>query len=146
VAKIEASVMVDRTPEEVWKALLDFSNPTLLDPDCLEAKQTSAGPLAVGSTFQLKRSRAPKNPDFLVTEFEPNRRTSFVFTSGPVKGTSQQFSLEAVGGKTKLTRTLEMKYSGFYRLVGPFMTGSMQRQGQGDLERTKRMLESGAKP
>jgi len=145
MAKTEASVMVDRTPEEIWNALFDISNPTLLDPDCLEMRKTSAGPWGVGSTFQLKRSKTPKNPNFLVTEYEPNRKTSFVFTDGPVKGTSQQFSLETIEGKTKLTRKLDMKYSGFFKLVGPFMTGSMQRQGQGDLERTKRLLETGAK-
>jgi uncharacterized protein YndB with AHSA1/START domain len=145
MAKIEASVIVDRPPEEVWNAVLDLSNPKLLDPYCLEAKQTSVGPMGVGTTFQLKRSRTPKNPNFLVTELEPGRRTSFVFTSGPVKGTSQQLSVETIEGKTKLTRTLDVKYSGFYKLVGPFMAGGLQRQAEADLDHTKRMLESGAK-
>jgi carbon monoxide dehydrogenase subunit G len=137
--------MVDRSAEEVWKAITDLSNFRLLDPYCLDAKQTSVGPFGVGTTLQLTRSRTPKNPNFLVTEHEPGRKTSMVFTSGPVKGTTQQFSLEAIEGKTKLTRTLDVKYSGFFKLVGPFMTGSLQRQTEEDLGRTKRMLESGAK-
>ena len=145
MAKTEASVMVDRTPEEIWDALFDVSNPTLLDPDCLEMKKTSAGPWGVGSTFHLKRSKTPRSPNFLVTEYQPNCKTSFVFTSGPVKGTSQQFSLETIEGKTKLTRKFDMRYSGLFKLVGPFMTGRMQRQSQEDLERTKRLLETGAK-
>jgi carbon monoxide dehydrogenase subunit G len=145
MTKIEASVTVDRTAEEVWKAITDFSNPRLLDPYCLSMKQTSAGPFGVGTTFQLTRSRTPKNPNFLVTEDEPGRKTSFVFTSGPVKGTTQQFMLETIEGKTKLTRTLDMKFSGLYKLVGPFMTGSLQRQAEEDLGRTKQMLESGSR-
>jgi carbon monoxide dehydrogenase subunit G len=145
MTKIEASVMVDRAAEEVWKAIIDFSNPKLLDPYCLDAKQTSAGPFGVGTTFRLTRSKTPKNPNFLVTEYEPNRKTSFVFTSGPVKGTTQQFSLETIEGKTKLTRTFDVKYSGLFKLVGPFMTGSLRRQGEEDLGRTKRMLESESK-
>jgi hypothetical protein len=145
MAKIEVSVMVDRPADEVFRAITDFSNPTLLDPNCLEAKQTSAGPFGVGTTFQLKRSTTPKNPNFLVTEFEPNRKTSFVFTSGPVKGTTQQFSLETIEGKTKLTRTFDVRYSGLFKLVGPFMTGGLRRQGEEDLRRTKQILESGVK-
>lgn len=145
MTRVEASVMVNCTAEEISKALTDLSNPKLLDPYCLDAKQTSAGPFGVGTTFQLTRSRTPKNPTFLVTEHEPGRRTSMVFTSGPVKGTTQQFSLETTEGKTKLTRTLDMKYVGFFKLVGPFMTGSLRRQTEEDLGRTKRLLESGAK-
>jgi len=145
MTKVEASVMVDRPAEEVWKSITNLSNFKLLDPYCLDAKQTSAGPFGVGTTFQLTRSNTPKNPNFLVTEYEPNRKTSLVFTSGPVKGTTQQFSLKTVEGKTKLTRSLDMKFSGFSKLVGPFMTGSLRKQTEDDLGRTKRMLESEAK-
>jgi hypothetical protein len=100
----------------------------------------------VGTTFQLTRSNVPKKPDFRVTEFEPNKKISAVFTSGPAKGTAQTFRLETVEGKTKLTRTLDVKYSGLYKLAGPFMTGSVRKQTESDLSNTKRILESGAKP
>jgi ribosome-associated toxin RatA of RatAB toxin-antitoxin module len=145
MAKFEASVMVDHPAEVVWKSLTDLSSFKKWDPYCLEARQTSTGPFGLGTTFQLRRSNTPKNPNFRVIEYETNRKVSLEFLSGPVRGTTQQFSVEAIEGKAKLTRSFDLKYSGFYKLLGPFLTGSVKRQTEADLDNTKRMLESEAK-
>lgn len=145
MAKFEVSVVIDRPAEEVWRTLCDPSSFQKLDRYCLEAKQTSPGPIGVGTTFQLKRSRTPKEPNFLVTEYDPAaQKTTLEFTSGPVKGTKQQFTVETVEGKTRLIRTFDLKYVGLYKLLGPFMTGSVKREAAADLDHTKHMLESGS--
>lgn len=137
--------MIDRPAEAVWNTLSDPSNFKKMDPYCLEAKQTSTGPLGVGTTFQLKRSRMPKEPNFLITEYDPDaRKTTLEFTSGPAKGTKQQYSVETVGGNTRLTRSFDLKYAGMYKLLGPFMTGSIKKEAAADLNHTKHMLESEA--
>lgn len=143
MVKFEVSVMINRPAEVVWKTLTDPSSFQKLDRYCLEVKQTSAGPLGVGTTFQLKRSRTPKAPSFRVTEYDPAaRKTTLEFTSGPVKGTRQQYTVETIKGKTRLTRTFDLKYAGLSKLLGPFMTGSVKREAAADLDHTKRILES----
>jgi carbon monoxide dehydrogenase subunit G len=141
MVKLEMSVMIDRPAEAVWKFISDLSN-SKWDPYTLEAKQTSAGPIGVGATFQLIRSRTPKVHDLRIIEYEPPRKTTIESTSGPGKGTKQQFILEEIEGKTKLTRTMDLKYSGIYKLLGPFSTGMVKREGAADLDNIKRMVES----
>jgi carbon monoxide dehydrogenase subunit G len=141
IMKIEMSVMIDRPAEVVWKFISDISN-SKWDPYTLEAKQISAGPIGVGTTFQLIRSRTPKVHDLRVIEYEPPKKTTIESTSGPVKGTKQQFSLEEIEGKTKLTRTMDLKFSGFYKLLGPFSTGMLKKEGEADLDNIKRMVEA----
>jgi hypothetical protein len=71
MVKIETSGMVNCPAEDVWKFITDLSSSPKWDPCCLEARQTSAGPLEVGTTYQLRRSRTPKTPNFRVIEYEP---------------------------------------------------------------------------
>ena len=60
MARIEASVVIDRPAETVWKFVSDYSNYPRIDPDILEFKQTSVGPIAVGSTFEANRKKEGK--------------------------------------------------------------------------------------
>ena len=49
---ITQSVMVNRPVEEVWDFIGSFENTTRWSRGVLEARQTSDGPLGVGSTLQ----------------------------------------------------------------------------------------------
>jgi hypothetical protein len=136
--------MIDRPAGVVWNFIIDLSN-SKWDPYCLEARQTSAGPIGVGATFQLIRSKTPKVHDLRVIQYDPGAlKMTIESTSGPAKGTKQQFSMETIEGKTRLTRTFDLKYSGFYKLLGPFSTGMLKREATADLENIKRMVESKA--
>ena len=55
MAKIEVSATVHRPPETVWKFVFDPTNAPKYDPDIISAKQTSDGPVAVGTTFEANR-------------------------------------------------------------------------------------------
>lgn len=145
MVKVEMSVIIDRPAEVVWKFMIDPSNNSKWDPSVLEAKQTSAGPIGVGTTFQLIRSRFPKIHNFRIIEYEPPKKAIMESTSGPVKGSTQQFSLEEIEGKTKFTYTMDLKFSGFYKLLGPFSPGMLKREGAAARDNIKRMVESEAK-
>ncbi len=77
-----------------------------------------------------------------VTEYEPNRRISFEHTSGPLKGTTESDSLESIDGKTTFTRTGDLKFTGFYKLLGPFIASRMRKAVVASLGTLKRTLES----
>jgi carbon monoxide dehydrogenase subunit G len=145
MAKIEASVEVDRPAEMVWKFVTDYSNFPKIDPDILEFKQTSAGPLAVGTTLEASRKKEGK-ASFHVVEYDPSRKLSLEVTSPrTMEGSKEIIILEGTGGKTKLTHIWELRLGGFYRLMGPFVARSLRKIAESQVTNIKRMLESEAK-
>jgi uncharacterized protein YndB with AHSA1/START domain len=143
MAKFEASVMIDRPVEEVWKFVNDLSKLPKWNTEVLEAKQTSAGPIGVGTTLQTRSSNMAA--DIKVIEYEPGRKCTMEFTSRPLKGTIERSSVENVEGKTRFTRTADLKFSGVYKLVGPFLTPRLKREYVASVGNLKRILESEAK-
>ncbi|MGD0804292.1 MAG: SRPBCC family protein [Candidatus Bathyarchaeia archaeon] len=143
MVKVEESVMIDRPVEEVWKFIADLSNVPKWEPGVLEARLTSSGPIGVGSTCEIIRKDMTL-PQRCI-EYEPNRKLSFVVTSGPAKGTVVGFGVEAVEGKTRFTSADDVKFDGFYRLLAPFVTGGLRREGVATVGNVKRVLESEAK-
>jgi hypothetical protein len=54
--RFEDTVMIDRTPEEVWAFYTDWFNaPRIRGGDMLGLRQTSPGPMGIGSTLQGRR-------------------------------------------------------------------------------------------
>ena len=144
MAKIEVNVVVDRPPETVWKFVFDPSNAPRYDPDITSAKQTSDGPVAVGTTFEANRKKEGK-VSFRTVEYDPGRRLTWVVTSPrAMEGSKESIVLEDIGGKTKLTNAWDLRLGGFYRLVGPFVARSLRKTAEAQASRIKRILESQA--
>ena len=143
MTKVEASVVIDRPVEDVWKFMSDMSNDPKWNPETLEVKQVSAGPLAVGTILD---DRHPKQTlRIRLYEYEPNRKFGYESISGPLKGSRVSYSVETVEGKTRLNLTLEPNFSGFYKLVGPFAHRRLKREVSPLAGNIKRALESEAK-
>ena len=144
MAKIEESVLIDRPIEEVWRFITDMSKVPKWDTHVLEAKQTSAGPLGLGATLELREKMGNINMTQLqrVIEYEPNRKFSVEIASGPAKGTIIMFSMETVEGKTRFTSSGDVRFNGFYNLVGPFVTRWLRRAVADSVGNAKRILES----
>ncbi|MGH9003982.1 MAG: SRPBCC family protein, partial [Acidimicrobiia bacterium] len=72
--KLAQSVSINRPVEEVWKFISNFENTTRWSRGVLEARQTSEGPLGVGSTLQtvVRAFGRRRTASYLVTEYEPN--------------------------------------------------------------------------
>lgn len=146
MTKIEASIMIERPVEQVWRFITDFSNISRWSPDIVEMRQTSPGPLGEGTSILVKHPNQTLSGR--VTEYEPNRKFAFELTSGPPRGTSLGLTVEGVDGKTRFSQAFDFKLSGFYRLLGPLITGRSVRQGKAEAEsnvsNVKRILESQA--
>jgi uncharacterized protein YndB with AHSA1/START domain len=146
MVKAEASVMIDRPVEEVWKFIIDLSKVPTWNTSISDVRQTSTGPLGVGSTYDFKEKTMNATISMRIIEYEPNRRWSFEHTSGPSKGTILTLSVETIEGKTRLTEDHDIKLNGFYKLLRLFITSSRIRKylvvGLGN---AKRILESEAK-
>jgi carbon monoxide dehydrogenase subunit G len=135
-------VTVNRSVDEVWNFISDFENTTRWSRGVLEARQTSDGPLGVGSTLQtvVKAFGRRRTADYLVTEYEPNHAFAFEVTSGPMTSRAR-FSVEPAGAGTRLTASGQAGATGFYRLLAPMLVRTLKRHSQDDLANAKRILE-----
>jgi carbon monoxide dehydrogenase subunit G len=144
MAKIAVSTMVNRPPETVWKFIFDPSNAPKYDPDIINAKQTSDGPVAVGTTFEANRKKEGK-VTFRTLEYDPGRKLTWVVTSPrAMEGSKESIILEDVGGKSKVTNAWDLKLGGFYRLMGPFVARTMRKTAGAQASNIKRILETEA--
>jgi carbon monoxide dehydrogenase subunit G len=142
---ITQSVTVDRPLQEVWDFIGDFENTTRWSRGVLEARQTSDGPLGVGSTLQtvVKAFGRRRTADYLVTEYKPNRAFAFQVTSGPMASRAR-YSVEPAGAGTRLTASGEAEATGLYKLLAPMLVHTLKRHSQDDLTNVKRILEASA--
>lgn len=142
---IAQSVTVNRPVEEVWDFISNFENTTRWSQGVLEARQTSDGPLGVGSTLQtvVRAFGRRRTADYLVTEYEPNHAFAFTVTSGPMTSRAR-YSVEPAGAGTRLTASGEARARGLSKLLAPILVRIVKRHSQDDLANAKRILEASA--
>jgi carbon monoxide dehydrogenase subunit G len=142
---ITQSVTVNRPVHEVWDFISNFENTTRWSRGVLEARQTSDGPLGIGSTLQMvvKAFGRRRTADYLVTEYEPNQAFAFKVTSGPMTSRAR-YSVEPAGAGTRLTASgeAEARARGLYKLLAPILVRILKRHSQDDLANVKHLLEA----
>jgi len=145
MAKFVVSVLIDRPAEEVWKFIVDPSNLAKTTPNAPVLRYISPGPVGVGTTFSGKDGRLTL--ELRVTVYDPNRKfVSEFMIPRFMKGTTDDYGLEALDGRTRLTETWNSKLNGIFRLLGPFFAPRTKRDVTTRLDNVKRILESGSLP
>ena len=151
MAKFEASVMIDRPVEKVWKFIMEWNNAPKWNTwrgtrGLLEAKVTSEGPSGVGTTIQTRWSTRPNLATSRIVEYEPGRKfTGEVTSPQMIRGTRESLTLENIEGKTRFNSAWELKFNGIFRLLGPFQVGNLRAFNEARVGNLKRILESEAK-
>lgn len=145
MAQMEISTTIKRPVEDVWAVISNVENNPKWSSAALEAKQTSPGPIGVGTTarFVGKFLGRRIQSDSVVTEFEANRKYSFESKSGPfpIKGSN---TVEQIEGGTRVTATFDVEPGGFFKLAEPLVMSMAKRQLQGDLDNLKDLMEANA--
>jgi uncharacterized protein YndB with AHSA1/START domain len=82
--KVEGTVVINRPIEEVFKFLTTPGSSAQWQGMVLESKQTSEGPVGVGTTGQSASQFLGRRMEstWEVTEHELNRKTAYKSTSG----------------------------------------------------------------
>lgn len=143
--RTEESVVIDRPAEEVFAFVANIEKQAEWAGPVLESRQTSEGPLGVGTTYTQVTHMLGRQVDanFEVTEYEPNRKLSSKTTSGPVD-IQMTFTLEAVDGGTQVNLVAEVETGGFFRLAEPVFARGVKRQVATDIATLKDLLEAQA--
>jgi hypothetical protein len=142
--KIEGRVVIDRCPEEIWGFMANLENIPKWDTGILEARQTSEGPQGLGTTLQAVRQYLGRRVilNGVITEYELNKRAAWKIMSrlGTVLAC---YMFEPVGGRTQLSKLIEVEFTGFYRLLEPVLRHKTIREERDvDLANIKRLLET----
>jgi quercetin dioxygenase-like cupin family protein len=141
--RIERSVEIERPPEEVFAFVADLRNDSRWNSAIDEVRQTSEGPLDVGTTFRTaahflgRRFETPEK----VTEYEPDRKLSTEVSSGPLRFTGSRI-VEGVAGGTRLTLTAEGRSGGFFGIAEPIFARLAARRLETELSKLKDLLEA----
>ncbi len=145
MARAEVSTMIKRSVEDVFAVIINPENDPKWSSAVLEAKQTSPGPIGVGTTgrFVGKFLGRRIETESEITEFEPNQKYSWQNKSGPFpfKGS---MTLEQIEGGTRVNSTFEAEPGGFFKLAEPLVVQMGKRQFQSDLDNLKDLMEANA--
>lgn len=143
--RVVESVVIDRSPEEIWKVVSDPDTHTDWRPAVVEFRQVSEGRLGVGARIrEVLDWRGRKIViDDVVTAFEPARRLGF---HGGWKAADfdVEFRLEPAGETTVVTMDWPLHpKSALMKLAAPFMGGAMRKATKEELELLKAYVERG---
>ena len=142
--RYEHSIEIERPVEEVFDFISRPENFPLWQESLLEIRREAEGPLRVGSEVTEVRSFMGRKMEttWTCTEHEPCERSSIEEDEGlvPFKGT---FELEALGGSTLFTWTVETPGPRGIKVPGAIVGRMVRRQLAVDSERLKELLEGG---
>jgi uncharacterized protein YndB with AHSA1/START domain len=132
--RAEARITVERGVEEVWGVFCDGDRPErwfVLEPG-ESIRKTSDGPIELGATLRMMGRFMGKEMafDVRISEFQPNRRITLEYVSGPFRGSRKIYQLEAdpAGNGTVITHPSEGVFHGTWRLMA-FLFRAKARAG-----------------
>ena len=145
--RIDVSTVIARPVQEVWDFFIDFTNSPRWTRSGSEVRQTSSGPMGVGTTLESVRQvlgRELRSQSIVATAFEPGRLISYTAVVPLLGSATGGYTFEAVGGGTRMSRWTDMSLGRADALLGPFLA-RIVRSGQGaELASLKRLIEARA--
>ena len=142
MVKAEFVTEIARPVGEVFAYLADVENETQWQPDLVEARLTSPGPVAVGAQGRDVRKFMGREvvTTWEVTEFEPDQRMTFKVITGPMPF-SGSLVFEPDGNGTRLVYLVQAETSGISKLFDPLVSRVVSGQGRKQMAALKRVLE-----
>lgn len=143
MSQIEASIVIQRTAEEIFTFFSRAENHARFIPGMIEVKQTSSGSFAQpGATARGVRRDVVLNTEvqYKITQAEPNKAFGMKGAMGPLHF-EDGYVLEAMGDTTRVHFWLEFKLNGLMQLVAPFVQFLGKTHAGETLDNLKKVLE-----
>jgi hypothetical protein len=120
VNEFEIVTVVDRHVDQVFAFLVDLGRAPDWNPGLTEARQTSDGPLGVGTTILYTGKFLGRAFESLAecTAYVAGERFTTKTTSGPIH-LEVDSTLQPVDGATRLTAVYRGESRGFFKLAEP---------------------------
>jgi uncharacterized protein YndB with AHSA1/START domain len=147
MGKSGESVVVDRTPEEVYRCVADLRNEPNWHVDIASVPAETDPVPVVGKTsaVKFKPFMGKTEGTFTVVEAEPGARVVYRADFAGLQPRIT-YTVEPVGNGTRFTRSVEMRPTGLSVLMAPLMAPLMAlmvpRRNKVFVENLKRALET----
>lgn len=141
----EVSVVIDRSPADVFAVLCDVEQNHRWSSTAREGRMLSSGPVGVGSTaretsvFLGRRIEVESQ----IVVFVPDLVLGYLTSGGPFPF-GGAFHLKPVPGGTRLTATFSAPLTGALRLIDPLFRFLARRKLATDLANLKRLMGAGS--
>ena len=142
--RVVESVVIDRSPQEIWDVVSDLDTHTAWRPSVKEFRQVSDGPLGVGSRIREVLDWRGREIviDDVVTAFEPSRRLG-IRGGWSAADFEVDFRLEPAGDTTVVTMDWPFyPKSLLVKIAAPFMGGAMRNATKEELDLLKAYVEA----
>ena len=142
--KLEASVLIERSAEDVFAFIQVPENHPKFVPGMLEFKKTPPGPLGrVGETVRgLRRFLGRKMElPYEITEYEQNSKLGMKGAMGPITF-EDGYVLDPMGSSTQVKFWLRPTLSGLAKLIRPIVVQMGKAHAVETLDGLKKALET----
>ena len=145
MATAETTLVINRPIQDVFAIVSNLENDPKYSSQVVEAEITSPGPLGVGSTGRLVTKYMGRRVENTgeITEFVPNRRYAWRFTSSPVP-LGGWFTFQPAGDGTRVAAGISASPTGALKLAAPLIAKMGRRWLAHDLGTLKRLMETNA--
>ena len=136
------SITIDRPPGDVFAFVADLENVPEWNYAIIATRKVSDGPVSVGTAYRQVRSLPSRSEETLqVAEMLPDRRFVVQGQIGPFVG-SLAYDVEDIGGRTRLTNTVDLEGRGLMKHAGPVASARVRDAVSANLGTLKQLLEA----
>jgi ligand-binding SRPBCC domain-containing protein len=143
--RFEDKVVIERPIDEVWAFMTDlFNTPRMGGYAALGLRQTSPGPLGVGSTLQGRNVILgfETRLNHRVTEYDPPNTFADTMDARPFRSLAQRVTLRATPAGTEMAVSTEFELRPALRLLWPVVRPFVARKMRAGMLSAKRVIES----
>jgi ligand-binding SRPBCC domain-containing protein len=144
---LEDSIVIDRPIDEVWAFLTDWFNmPRMGGSGIIGLRQTSPGPLGVGSTLQGRRTVLgfETRNTYTGTEWDPPHAFAATVEGRPFRSFVSRVTLESTADGTRVVVLADFELQPAMKVLWPFVGPFARRRWHASFARAKGLIE--AKP
>jgi carbon monoxide dehydrogenase subunit G len=146
--RFERSVVIERPVEDVWAFLTNLDNFRHVSISGSEFRQSSPGPLGVGTSVESHRLVLGRFDmrlqTLVVTDYVLNRTVGMTLRIGlAAQPGIHRWTVEPINEGTRLTRSAEMELKRGIRPFAGILTGVLGWGWPRELGRIKRLVEAG---
>jgi uncharacterized protein YndB with AHSA1/START domain len=145
--RIEKTVLINRPAEEVWDFVGDLKNSPGWTRSGSELRQTSEGPVGVGTTIESRRrlfGRDVKSQSLRVVRYQPIHEVVFEGSVPLLGHPNMRLLFEPTAAGTRLTRIAELDVRGPLRLLQPVLARLLSSVFETEMTSIKRLIEARA--
>ncbi len=149
--RVEESIIIERSPEEVFAFLVVRSNDAVWMGSVVESDWLDpTAPLSVGRQGRMVMKNMGRRSEYIdeVTEYEPGRRIGHRTVEGPFQLKTACSTEPARGGcrVTVVAETDKLVGGSFGRLANPIVAKIVRRGFRADLAKLRDLLELESEP